>query len=110
MIAGAIDAAYVGRMMDTMPFPRICNLPMPPMWLAGSIAAVSPFAGYAYALAGFGLVPEDVLSDSSFGQVTVVILTDTQGEVPVPVGLSNTGFGDTHRRGRWVTARRGHCR
>lgn len=98
VIATVIDTPYVERLMETMPFPKVCTVPMPPMWLAGSIASVSPFAGYAYALAGFGLIPEDVLGDSAFGQVNVVIITDDLGEVTVPVGLSNTGFGDLRLR------------
>lgn len=98
VIAPVMDAPYVERLMDTMPFPKVCNVPMPPMWLAGSIAEVSPFAGYAYAMAGFSLIPEDVLSDAPAGQITVVIITQEMDEITVPVGLTRTGFGDTRLR------------
>jgi len=98
VVANVIDTPYVERLMGSMPFPKVCSVPMPPMWLAGSIASVSPFAGYAYALAGFGLIPEDMLNDSPLGQVEVVIIKDDITDVLVPVGLNHTGFGDIRLR------------
>jgi FMN phosphatase YigB (HAD superfamily) len=92
-----INAPELEVLMGTMPFANVCAIKEPPMWLAGSIAAVSTMAGYAYTLAGFSLLPSDVMSDIDAGRLEVTLIKANHGEV-IPVSCMVTGFGDVRLR------------
>lgn len=92
-----IDAPAMADMLGTMPFPQVCAAKEPPMWLAGSLSTVSPMAGYAYALAGFGLLGGDQLAELRGDELTVSVIKNQEGQ-SLPASRMTTGFGEIRLR------------
>ncbi|MDA8231364.1 MAG: HAD hydrolase-like protein [Magnetospirillum sp.] len=98
--ATAVELVERGRMasmLGTMPFPAMIGTTEVPIWLAGSLAAVSTMAGHAYALAGFGMMAADCFNDIALPSITGSIIRGGEG-TPVPLNLSLTPFGQLRVR------------
>jgi FMN phosphatase YigB (HAD superfamily) len=65
----------------------------PPMWLGGSMAALSPAHGFLYALFATGLLSSDVFGDAKCGSVPVTLAGPGRPFV-VEASCFRTGFGD----------------
>lgn len=96
-LIATITTADIRNLMGTLPFPAVCSIHHPPVWLGGSLAAHNAIAGFAYAATGFGLGTDDFLGDVEVGALEATII---KGErtVPVPVSTSLTPFGDLRVR------------
>jgi len=92
-----IDLPRMESLLDALPLPIAGITSEPPMWLAGSMAAAAPLAGFAYTLGGFGLVADDLLADAGIGHVDVVVIKDGAGET-IPVACMMTAFGEVRLR------------
>jgi FMN phosphatase YigB (HAD superfamily) len=92
-----IDLPRMEALLDALPLPIAGITSEPPMWLAGSMAAAAPLAGFAYTLGGFGLVADDLLADAGIGHVDVVVIQDGAGET-IPVACMMTAFGEIRLR------------
>jgi FMN phosphatase YigB (HAD superfamily) len=75
------------------PLPTAFTRAWPPMWLAGSMAALSPGHGFLYAAFATGHLPADVFGDAKCGTLRIA-LTGRNGSVLVEASCFRTGFGD----------------
>ncbi|RAI42961.1 HAD family hydrolase [Rhodoplanes roseus] len=91
------DPDAASRAVLARPLPDACGIEAPPMWPAGSLAAVSPLHGFAYTLFGAGALPGDVFGDVPCGRITVT-LVDQRRAAPVEVTCLRTPAGDLRLR------------
>lgn len=77
--------------------PDACAMTAPPMWPAGSLAAVSPLHGFAYALFGAGAMPGDVFGDVPCGRIDVTLVGPRRA-IPLAVTCLRTAAGDLRLR------------
>jgi FMN phosphatase YigB (HAD superfamily) len=77
--------------------PEACAMAAPPMWPAGSLAALSPLHGFAYALFGAGALPGDVFGDVPCGRIDVTLVGPRRA-VPLAVTCLRTPAGDLRLR------------
>jgi len=96
-LIATITTQDIENLMGTLPFPAVCSISHPPVWLGGSMMAHSAASGLAYSMCGLGLAHNDLLSDVPVGQMMVLILKGEQG-TPVPVSVLLTPFGDIRLR------------
>lgn len=96
-LIATITTADIKNLMGALPFPAVCSIHHPPVWLGGSLAAHTAAAGFGYAATGFGLGAEDFFGDAEVGAFEATIV---KGErtVPIPVPASLTPFGDLRLR------------
>jgi hypothetical protein len=67
--------------------------PPVPMWMAASMAGVSPMHGFLYALYGAGHLPADIVGDAPMGTTDIVLISGNDGH-PLTVASHRNGFGD----------------
>lgn len=92
-----VDAAEVETLLATMTWPDVFALREPPMWLSASLSAVSPSAGYLYALSGFGFAADAALADTDLGTLDANLIKGSEG-IKVPVTCTLTGFRELRLR------------
>ncbi|MFA6022371.1 MAG: HAD family hydrolase, partial [Rhodospirillales bacterium] len=80
-LAGPLQAAFSIRR------------PPIPMWMAGSMAEISPLHGFLYALHGTGHLPADIVGDASLGGIDVVLIQANDGH-PLTIPCYRDGFGN----------------
>ncbi|PKU25993.1 hypothetical protein [Telmatospirillum siberiense] len=96
-LIATITTADIKNLMGTLPFPAVCSIHHPPVWLGGSLAAYSAAAGFCYAATGFGLGTDDFFGDVEVGAFEATIIKEERA-VPIPVPASLTPFGDLRLR------------
>ncbi len=96
-LIATITTQDITNLMGTLPFPAVCSIHHPPVWLGGSLTAHAAAAGFAYAVTGLGLNTDDFFQDVEVGDVEAVILKGDRA-VPVPVSCTLTPFGDLRLR------------
>jgi len=96
-LIATITTADIRNLMGTLPFPAVCSIHHPPVWLGGSLAAHNAMAGMAYAMTGFGLPTDGMLNDVAVGDGEAILV---KGErvIPLPVSRTLTPFGDLRLR------------
>ena len=68
--------------------------PAPPMWLAGSFAALSPSHSYLYMLFGANRLPSDVVSDAKCGDLQIGLFSADGSASMETVSFYRSGMGD----------------
>jgi hypothetical protein len=96
-LIATITTADIKNLMGALPFPAVCSIHHPPVWLGGSLAAHTAVAGFSYAVTGFGLGTDDFFGDVEVGEIGATIVKDER-VVPVPVMATLTPFGDLRLR------------
>lgn len=96
-LIATITTADIRNLMGALPFPTVCSIHHPPVWLGGSMAAHNQAAGFAYAVTGLGLGTDDFFRDVEVGTLEAVIVKGERA-VPVPVASTLTPFGDIRLR------------
>jgi len=96
-LIATITTADIRNLMGALPFPTVCSIHHPPVWLGGSLASYNGVAGLAYAVTGLGLPTDGLLNDVEIGDGEAILV---KGErvVPLPVSRSLTPFGDVRLR------------
>jgi FMN phosphatase YigB (HAD superfamily) len=96
-LIATITTADIRNLMGALPFPAVCSIHHPPVWLGGSLASFSAVAGMAYAMTGFGLPTDAMLNDVAVGDGEAILV---KGErvIPLPVSRTLTPFGDLRLR------------
>jgi hypothetical protein len=96
-LIATITTADITNLMGALPFPAVCSIHHPPVWLGGSLAAHNAVAGFAYAATGFGLGTDDFFRDVEIGDTQATLVKDDRA-IPVPVSLFLSPFGDIRLR------------
>lgn len=96
-LAPMADPQAAQAIVGAKPFHVACGPHEPPMWMAGSMAALSPLHGMLYALMGAGQLIGDVAGDVPCGTAEVALLDQTGGQQQVVTCL-RTGYGDVRLR------------
>jgi hypothetical protein len=96
-LIATITTADIKNLMGALPFPSVCSIHHPPVWLGGSLAAHTAAAGFSYAVTGFGLGTDDFFRDVEVGDFEATLIKDER-LVPVPVSAMLTPFGDLRLR------------
>jgi hypothetical protein len=93
-----LDADLLAAREVTQSLPDACTAADPPMWLAGSFAALAPAQSFLYLLFGCSLLPSDIFGDVKCGQIDVT-LQDRKGKSStVQVSCYRNGFNDIRIR------------
>lgn len=71
------DQSSAADRLSAWSFSEAAAMPAPPMWMAGSFAAVAPVNGFSYLMAGCGLLPREIYDDIPCGQVEVTLVDKT---------------------------------
>lgn len=93
-----LDHQVLGALEVARSLPDACIAPNPPMWLAGSFAALSPAHSFLYALFGANLLPSDIFGDVKCTDIDVVLVDAKGGRNTVSVACYRTGFGELRVR------------
>lgn len=96
-LIATITTADIKNLMGTLPFPSVCSIHHPPVWLGGSLAAHNAVAGFSYAVTGFGLGTDEFFQDVEVGDFESTIIKDEQA-ITVPASGMLTPFGDLRLR------------
>ncbi|HXP96685.1 MAG TPA: hypothetical protein VN809_08235 [Telmatospirillum sp.] len=96
-LIATITTADIKNLMGALPFPSVCSIHHPPVWLGGSLAAHTAAAGFSYAVTGFGLGTDDFFRDVEVGDFEATLIKDER-LIPVPVSAMLTPFGDIRLR------------
>lgn len=96
-LIATITTRDITNLMGTLPFPAVCSIHHPPVWLGGSLAAHNAMAGFAYAVTGYGLGTDDFFKDVDVGDIEATLIKEERG-IPVPVSMVLTPFGDIRIR------------
>jgi FMN phosphatase YigB (HAD superfamily) len=97
--ASMADAGAARARLTALPLPAAFSPSMPPMWLAGSMAQVSPLHGALYALAALGQLPDAALADAPVAEVSVIVgEADSGHSFPVRVQAVRGAFGELRVR------------
>ena len=93
-----VDGDFAAALQVTNSFPDLCAAPGPPMWLAGSLATLSPAHNLLYVLSGSNLLPSDMFGDAKCGRIDVGLFGVDGSSGLVQVECYRTGFGDLRLR------------
>lgn len=93
-----IDAEILAAYQVTQSLPDACTASDPPMWLAGSFAALSPAQSYLYALFGANLLPSDIFGDARCGELDIALETRSGTTSVVQVACYRNGHGEIRIR------------
>lgn len=96
-VASMVNVPEMEMLIKTMPLSNVYALREPPMWLAGSISAVSPMSAHLYALSGFGLAADGALADVDLGGLEANLIKGSDG-FKIPVNVALTSFRDLRLR------------
>ncbi|WP_461352378.1 hypothetical protein [Bradyrhizobium sp. USDA 4454] len=97
-LAPLLDAGFVNDCIIARGLVPACTTPAPPMWLAGSFAALSPSHGYLYTLFGVNRLPANVFGESHCGTLQVGLFgRDGQASLEA-ITVYHTGLGDLRLR------------
>lgn len=96
-LAPMADPEYVQSLLVAKSLPSAYAPHEPPMWMAGSLAGLSPALGFLYLTHGAGLLSADALGEAACGEVEVLLLND-RGATPVKAVLRRDGLGELRLR------------
>ncbi|GKQ52748.1 hypothetical protein BRSPCE3_36030 [Bradyrhizobium sp. Ce-3] len=97
-LAPLLDASFVNDCIVARGLAAACTAPAPPMWLAGSLAALSPSHAYLYTLFGANRLPANVFGETPCGTLRVGLFRrDSQASLET-VTVYHTGLGDLRLR------------
>jgi FMN phosphatase YigB (HAD superfamily) len=97
-LAPLLNDSLLAAFQVTQSLPDACIARDPPMWLAGSFAAISPAHNYLYLLFGCNALPADIFGDVKCGDIDVIVVDATGQASTVRVGCHRTGFGEMRIR------------
>lgn len=92
-----INTASIEKLQSAMAMPAAMRAEAPPMWLGGSMAAMSSLTSCAYGLSAFGLPTSDVLADQVVKRFQASIIKDGQS-IACPASCLITATGDLRLR------------
>jgi FMN phosphatase YigB (HAD superfamily) len=92
-VVSMIDPLAAGDLETSQSLPTAFIGGWPPMWLAGSMAALSPAHGFLYALFGAGRLSSDVFGDAKCGTAKTTLVGKAQLQT-VEASCFRTGFGE----------------
>lgn len=93
-LAPLLDAGFVNDCIIARGLGTACVALAPPMWLAGSFAALSPAHAYLYTLFGTNRLPANVFGEAPCGTLQVGLFkSDGQASLE-PISVYHTGLGD----------------
>ncbi|MGY3488785.1 FMN phosphatase YigB (HAD superfamily) [Bradyrhizobium sp. USDA 4011] len=97
-LAPLLDAGFINDCIVARGLSTACTAPAPPMWLAGSFAALSPSHAYLYTLFGANRLPANVFGEAQCGTLQVGLFgPDGQASLEA-VSVYHTGLGDLRLR------------
>ncbi|MES5481258.1 hypothetical protein QMZ05_00745 [Bradyrhizobium sp. INPA03-11B] len=97
-LAPLLDANFINDCIIARGLSTACTAPAPPMWLAGSFAALSPSHAYLYTLFGANRLPANVFGEAQCGTLQVGLFgRDGQASLEA-VSVNHTGLGDLRLR------------
>jgi len=97
-LAPLLDASFINDCITARGVATACIAPAPPMWLAGSFAALSPSHAYLYTLFGTNRLPANLFGESQCGTLQVGLFgQDGQASLQT-VTVFHTGLGDLRLR------------
>ncbi|CAN5262091.1 hypothetical protein BH11PSE4_BH11PSE4_24790 [soil metagenome] len=97
-LAPLLDDSLLAAYQVTQSLPDACIARDPPMWLAGSFAAISPAQSYLYLLFGCNALPGDLFGDVKCGDIEIVLVNAAGIASTVRTGCYRTGFGEMRIR------------
>ncbi|WP_420965268.1 hypothetical protein [Bradyrhizobium sp. B120] len=97
-LAPLLDAGFINDCIVARGLSAACTAPAPPMWLAGSFAALSPSHAYLYTLFGANRLPANLFGEAQCGTLQVGLFgPDGQASLEA-VSVYHTGLGDLRLR------------
>ncbi|WP_371818032.1 hypothetical protein [Bradyrhizobium sp. CCBAU 53421] len=97
-LAPLLDASFINDCIVARGLLTACTAQAPPMWLAGSFAALSPSHAYLYTLFGANRLPANVFGEAQCGTLQVGLFgPDGQASLEA-VSVYHTGLGDLRLR------------
>jgi FMN phosphatase YigB (HAD superfamily) len=97
-LAPLLDDSRLAAFQVTQSLPDACIARDPPMWLAGSFAAISPAQGFLYLLFGCNALPGDIFGDVRCGDIDIALVNAAGIASTVRAGCYRTGFGEMRIR------------
>lgn len=97
-LAPMLDGGFVQNLMIARGLPAASTAPAPPMWLAGSFAALSPSHSYLYLLYGANRLPPDVFGETPCGRLKVGLFGAGGAASMETVTVFLTGLNDLRLR------------
>ncbi|MET0444207.1 MAG: hypothetical protein ABW151_06490 [Pseudorhodoplanes sp.] len=93
-----VDGDILNAQQVVRAWPDACTAGDPPMWLAGSFAALTPAQSFQYLLFGANLLPSDIFSDVRCGQLEIDIATRIGTRAKLSTNCYRTGAGEIRIR------------
>ena len=97
-LAPLLDDSLLAAFQVTQSLPDACIARDPPMWLAGSFAAISPAQSFLYLLFGCNALPGDIFGDVKCGDIEIALVNAAGITSLVRAGCYRTGFGEMRVR------------
>jgi len=97
-LVSMLDGGLVKNLVIARGFPAACAAPEPPMWLAGSLAALSPSYAHLYLLYGTNRLPPGVYGETPCAQLKVGLFDAGGGATMETVTVFLTGLNDLRLR------------
>lgn len=87
------DPSYMQSLLVAKAMPYAFSPHEPPMWMAGSLAAISPMYGFLYTLHGAGLLSADATAEAACDEAEVLVLSEAGGKA-IKVTVLRDGEGE----------------
>jgi FMN phosphatase YigB (HAD superfamily) len=97
-LVSMLDGGFMRNLVIARGFPAACAVLEPPMWLAGSLAALSPSYAHLYVLYGTNRLPPDVYGETPCGRLKVGLFGAGGGASMEKVTVFLTGLNDLRLR------------
>ncbi len=97
-LAPLLDANFVNDCIVARGLVTACTAPAPPMWLAGSFAALSPSHAYLYTLFGANRLPANVFGEAPCGTLQIGLFEKNGQASLETITVYHTGLGDVRLR------------
>ncbi|MEZ2146104.1 hypothetical protein AAE026_27990 [Bradyrhizobium sp. DN5] len=97
-LAPLLDKQFVRDQITARGLSAACTAAAPPMWLAGSFAALSPSYGYLYVLFGANRLPADVFEERPCERVQVGLFRADGSATMESVTIHRNGLGELRLR------------
>ncbi|WP_420134811.1 hypothetical protein [Rhodopseudomonas sp.] len=97
-LAPMIDGDFIRKQIVARGLSAACTTAPPPMWIAGSFAALSPSLAYSYALFGANRLSSDVVGEAPCGTLQVGLFGADGSATLQTVTVFLTGLGDLRLR------------
>ncbi len=93
-----IDRSFIDNQLIARGLSSACAAEEPPMWLAGSLASISPAHSYLYTLFGANRLPPDVFGEAACDRLEVGLFKADGSASMEQIALYRTGLGDIRIR------------